>query len=229
MTTTLDQATKIKESTADLLLQLPAEIPDWGKVLIGLVKNSNSMMETLLVEINRLNKLTDIAAVQKSVSTALVKENKLQKKRIDELEIMIDNSEQHGRNRNLLINGVQECRAEEKENCVKKFVDSVNSKSKFKIKHDDIERAHRLGKFQHGRKRPIIARFRDEMKKIKLFSSKKDFKGSDFSLAENLTKHRYNIYQKARDKVGHRNVWTLEGRIFCVHEETKLLIETLTP
>ena len=46
MASTLDQATAIKESTAELLLQLPTEIPNWGKVLIGLVKNSNNMMET---------------------------------------------------------------------------------------------------------------------------------------------------------------------------------------
>ena len=203
-----------------------AEVPSWAKILI-------TSMKTLIDEFNKMNivvskslELNDKVEVQRAVSNALAKDNEALRDRVAALEKLADENEQHGRNRNLLLKGIPETN-NQRENTTDLFVAAINDHSTVNINKNDIERSHRLGRYQNGRNRPIIARFKNETKKIDVYRKKAGFKGSGKSIAENLTKRRQDIYKAACDKLNYRNVWTIEGRIFASHDERKFNIRSL--
>ena len=205
-------------------------IPTWAKVLI-------TTMRDIATEFGKINevvanslKLNDKIQVQNAVSTALAKDNDALRKRLSQLEQLIDDNEQHGRNRNLVLKGVPEQvnqRNGNYEKTTELFVNSINQNTTVKVDKKDIERSHRLGRFQPGKNRPIIARFKDETQKIFLYRNKKQFKGKGQSIAENLTKRRQSIYNAACDKLNYKNVWTIEGRIYAKHGEQKISISSM--
>ena len=205
-------------------------IPSWAKVLI-------TTMHDIATEFGKMNeivtnslKLKDKIEIQNAVSTALAKYNDTLRKRLSQLEQLMDDNEQHGRNRNLVLKGVPEQQNQRNGNYEKTtelFVNSINQNTTVKIDKKDIERSHRLGRFQEGKTRPIIARFKDETQKIFVYRNKKQFKGKGQSIAENLTKRRQTLYNAACDKLNYKNVWTIEGRIFAKHGYRKISISSM--
>ena len=53
-------------------------------------------------------------------------------------------------------------------------------------------------------------------KRLEVYGAKKSLKGKKIVLTENLTKRRYDLYQKAVKKIGFGKVWTSEGRIMTL-------------
>ena len=97
----------------------------------------------------------------------------LKKTRVSDLEIQVDNNEQHNRNYNLLLHGVPEKNGE---NTTKELVEALAPYNVI-VSEVDVARSHRLGPRQRGNKpRPIIARFCDEMKKIEIYRKKSSLK-----------------------------------------------------
>ena len=47
-----------------------------------------------------------------------------------------------------------------------------------------------------------------------VYRVKKHLKGTGVTLSDNLTEKRAALYKTACDKIGYKNVWTWEGRIF---------------
>ena len=88
---------------------------------------------------------------------------------------------------------------------------------------DDIQRSHRLGPKSQGRStrnnrprsRPIIVRFLNYRRRREVFKNKKNLKGQQISITENLTKKRYTLLKAAIDVHGFGNVWTDEGRVLA--------------
>ncbi|KAH7979630.1 hypothetical protein HPB49_010219 [Dermacentor silvarum] len=60
--------------------------------------------------------------------------------------------------------------------------------SKLGIQSVSIERAHRLGKFQPGKCRPLIAKFTLFKEKQQILSNAKKLKGSNISVSEDFSK-----------------------------------------
>ena len=84
----------------------------------------------------------------------------------------------------------------------------------------EIARCHRFGPKHVGRvskwaeaPRPIIIRFKDENKKLEVYRNKRNLKGKRYVITENLTKIRLELYKRAMERHGQKNVWTSEGRI----------------
>ena len=209
-----------EEKVSDIMQNVPAdEIPPWAAALISCFNEMVSEFKTISSIVSKVTELESVVSVQKTVTSALRQENKRLCDALTKLEVQVDNNEQHDRNINLLIHGVPEG---EGEDTTKKFVAVLNEKMAASLKVDDIARSHRLGRFNPGREkpRPIIARFRCEMKKIKTFRMKKGLKGKGVLLSENLTSRRMSLMNKARDQLGPKNVWTNEGRIFtCIEDK----------
>lgn len=44
-------------------------------------------------------------------------------------------------------------------------------------------------------------------------TNKKNFSGSHISIKEDLTKKRYAVYQYIANKIGFRNVWSIDGNV----------------
>ena len=232
---TMETATLTERTTA-IINGLSETASSDTKVLVGLIK-------LLLEEVSGLSSMKGLIEVQKTVTDNLVLENERLRKqnknlhdRLEDLEVQVDNGEQHGRNINLMMKGVPEEQrkpnSKVKENTTKKFVETINKH--FDANHQltmaDIARTHRLGKFDPRRHRdkprPIIARFVRETKKIDIYKAKKKLKQTGITLVENLTKYRANLYNDACTILGYRKVWTSEGRIFASHDSNIIQISS---
>ena len=103
------------------------------------------------------------------------------------------------------------------------MLDVCNSELEEQVSLKDIERSHRLGARIHQqgewsdnaeaserrqqRHRLIIVKFNSYRKRQAVFAAKKKL------ILENLTKERLKICNIAKEAVGHRNVWTPDGKI----------------
>ena len=229
----------LRQKTENILSTMPETVAPEVAVMIGLVK-------LLLEEMDRseLSTLKDTVATQRVVTDKLASDNKRLRNRVYDLEDRLydleektDNIEQHGRNINLILRGIPEGPEENEldedgkpiqENTTKKFVDVINSKfeTSQQLKMTDIARSHRLGERRSNKKkpRPIIARFALETKKIAVYKNKRKLKSSGFTLAENLTEHRQELYDKACEVMNYKNVWTMEGRVHAIHARKRIHI-----
>ena len=82
--------------------------------------------------------------------------------KISDLERQVEILENHSRRNNLKIFGLEEARRETYDVCASRVVDLLNDYAPFKRWcHDDIERAHRLGRANRNSKRPrsVIVKF----------------------------------------------------------------------
>ena len=94
------------------------------------------------------------------------------------------------------------------------------------------DRSHHLGpvheaRIEQGKEvtpspRPIIVKFTN---RSTVFSSKRKLKGSPVSIMENLTACRVKLMQQAKALVGHKQVWSLDRRLFAVKEGKKIHIK----
>ena len=53
-----------------------------------------------------------------------------------------------------------------------------------------------------------------KLKKLEVYRNKKELRGQNIYITENLTNLRLSRYKKAMEKFGYKNVWSSEGRIF---------------
>ena len=60
---------------------------------------------------------------------------------------------------------------------------------------------------------PIIIKLSNYRDRRDVFVSKKQLKGKNISISENLTKTRYVLLKAAKLKLGRGNVWSSDGRI----------------
>ena len=216
-------AENLTEKTTAILSTLPTTTSPETKVLIELIK-------LLLNEIKDLKELnSDVPAlkgqieVQKTVTNRLKKDNVRLHERIDELSALVDENEQHGRNVNLVLKGIPEedhgqGTERRHENTTVKFVEALNAHfdGQNKLAEADIARSHHLGKRRgpNDKPRPIIARFASEIKKMNTYRAKREY----------LTQFRANVYKEACTKLGYKNVWTWEGRIYATVNGKKIHI-----
>ena len=190
---------------------VPNNAPEWVASLITTFKGLITELKSLNEKVGKVVEMEALLAVQRNTTDLLQGENKKLNQRIDLLEIIVDNNEQHDRNINLLLHGVPEVI---KENSTTQFVNAL--KDRINITENDISRSHRLGPPRKDGKgpRPIIVRFREETKKIQVYGAKKSLKGKRLLLTENLTKRRQTLFKTAMTILGNRQVWTNEGRLF---------------
>ena len=96
------------------------------------------------------------------------------------------------------------------------MIETISTKMNTEISPADLDRTHRLGKQKAGQNkpRPIIvklSRYNNVRKKV--FSNKKNLKGSNVSITESLTPKCMEILKKARIEHRFTNPWTSDGKI----------------
>ena len=183
----------------------PAWFMEWSKHLTTFLTETSETIQSLEEENIAMDSRIK---VQATVSDRLVDQ-------VHELR-------QYSRRTNLLIHGVEEegngGRGEDTDAKVTEILHTkLGLQETFVPK--DISRSHRLGKPKNGKKRPIIVRFTSYNTKKMVFDEKKKLKGSGVSITENLSPERYDLYQKCMTKFEKENVWTLDGRIFCLTQD----------
>ena len=140
------------EEADRILSSLPADMPEWGRSLVGLVK----CMLGELTSVKEILMLKSQVAVQAKIIDNLVAENDRINKQVIDIADSVDSNEQHNRNIYLILRGVPE---EDEEETTSTFVDILNKHLTTKLVPADISRSHRLGK-KSNKARPIIASFR---------------------------------------------------------------------
>ena len=131
-------------------------------------------------------------------------------KKAENLEKEIDKHEQYSRRNYLLVHGIVETDDEVMDDLV---IETISTNMNIEISPADLERTQRVGKKKPGQNkpRPIIVKLsRDNVRK-KAFSNKKNLKGSNESITEDLIPKRMEILKNARIEHGLTNVWTSDG------------------
>ena len=131
-------------------------------------------------------------------------------KKAENLEKEIDKHEQYSRRNYLLVHGIVETDDEVMDDLV---IETISTNMNIEISPADLDRTQRVGKKKPGenKPRPIIVKLsRDNVRK-KAFSNKKNLKGSNESITEDLIPKRMEILKKARIEHGLTNVWTSDG------------------
>jgi hypothetical protein len=199
-------------------------IPEWFAPFLDSVKTFvNDVASTFTLLENRYDILEGSLAVQTKITDALVIDRDLVQKTLYEVENALEDQLQYSRGNCLLIHGVdEEIGREDTDETVLKLCGKID----VSISRIEIGRSHRLGRKVNGRKRPIIVKFLSYRQKKMLYDVKKRFKGQQIMITESLTKKRYALLQQCFDEFGKDNVWTLDGRIYCVVENNKYCITT---
>ena len=193
-------------------------IPSWASLIINSSKAILMQLKNIGELENKITKLESDVAIAKRVGDQLGAENIRLNVELDELRMRIDDNEQRNRNNCLLIHGIEES---PEENTDDKVVEIVNKELGVILTKDDIQRSHRLGikisqrvtRSARVRSRPIIFRLSSYRKRHEIYSNKRNLKGKPFTITENLTKHRYDLFKQAISRLGKGRCWTVEGRI----------------
>lgn len=213
-----------------------AELIEQNKSLESLLKDVKTTMESKLVSFE--SKLSEVkslkgddrAAALKSLESkfadfreGIVMEIKSIEKRISTIETKteslfnsLDDLDQRSRRNCVVIHGLSESTNEDTTESVKAF---LNNQLKIEVHSFAISNAERINSANRveNRPRPIIVRFNDHRDIIKIWKTKRTLKGSKFLITESLTPGRLNIFNRAKDLFGMKNVWTMNGQIkICI-------------
>ena len=112
-----------------------------------------------------------------------------------------------------MIQGVDEVEGEETDELSNKVIEEYINQ---KIKPEDIDRSHRLGKPKisiKAKPRPNIVKFVRYNTKNTIYRNKKFLKGKGISVTESLTAKRIKMLEEARELHGFVNVWLQDGKI----------------
>lgn len=139
-------------------------------------------------------------------------ETKLNEKdaQITVLTSNIQDLEQYSRRNSVRIFGVPE---EEGENTNKLVSDLCNNIG-VQVVDSDIDRSHRVGKRVGNKPRAIIVKFNKYCTKSSVCKSRKKLKGTRIFIKEDLTKFNLHLLNLAAEKLGFKNVWSYDGKIF---------------
>nr|CAI5850942.1 unnamed protein product [Callosobruchus analis] len=93
------------------------------------------------------------------------------------------------------------------------------------IAPEDIITCYRIGKRAEQSTRGIYIKLKSQDKKQEIYSKKKMLKGAGVVVKEDLTATRLNIVNSLAEKIGLRNVWTINGAIYVFHNQKTQIIK----
>ena len=94
-------------------------------------------------------------------------------------------------------------------------IDFINENLDIKIDETDIDRSHRIGRYDETKKkaRPIIVKFARYNVGGRVFPEKQKLKVTGKTITKSLTTKRIGQLNDAREKYGSNNVWSYDGNI----------------
>jgi len=156
----------------------------------------------------------------KSECLAEIKEIKMQ---FNAISAKCDDLEAYSRRNCVVIHGVKEVKGENVVELALKIINDNIKIDNFSIEMGMIDNCHRLG---GGGKngRPIIIKFTSFLVKNKIWTQKKQLKGTGIVMTESLTKSGAGLFKSAKDKFNSKNVWTRNGAIVVLLTGTKHIV-----
>lgn len=135
----------------------------------------------------------------------------------------LDQIDQGNRSTGLRIFNMDEKPAEETKT---ELIKLINTKMDINIKPDDIEACFRVGTKKKQERRGIYLKLSSLPIKQIIYANKKMLKGTGIVIKEDLTKARLDLVNQIAEKIGLKNVWTQNGKIFVFINDRKQLINT---
>lgn len=132
----------------------------------------------------------------------------------EKAEYGVNELEQYTRKSSVRIFGLPDERDEKYENTCDKIHSLLQSKLSMDIQNSDIDIAHRLGRFDSKKNRPVIVKFMSRRKKMECIANRYKLKGSPVVIKDDLTQENQYLLDTCRydDRV-HRS-WTDNGKLY---------------
>lgn len=132
--------------------------------------------------------------------------------KVEKLEIRVDDLEQYSRRNSIRLSGVGE-------SIIENPIKMLEEKLDVEIDHHrDIDRYHRVGKTNPGRKpRDILIKFANYHTKAAVIRSRYKLKGTGYFINEDLTKLRSKLLFECRNLKKQstlKDAWTRDGNIY---------------
>ncbi|XP_078663850.1 uncharacterized protein LOC144906977 [Branchiostoma floridae x Branchiostoma belcheri] len=189
---------------ATLLLPLKSEIRDLKSEIAGVASEQREIKSSIAQVETKIN-ITDAA--------------------LNEVTTRLNNLEQYSRRNCLLLHGATPSTTTD---TIQLVLDTAKNNLGITLSQSDIDRAHPLPRRKVSgdqRPPPIVIKFVSYAVRQKFFSSKSKLKGSGLFVTEQLTKDNAQLLRATREKVG--SGWSLDGRIFCMHDGVKRRVANL--
>lgn len=159
--------------------------------------------------------------VQKEVAAMKKKNEELQNvMRHQDLRIKandreINDLQQYSRRWNVRVYRVPETENESAEDCAKKVCIIFSRDVGVATIEADIEVAHRAGRRNPDRPRPILVRFFDRKKRDSVIGSRKNLKNKGVVIGEDLTAANYKLSNEAFKHSATLSVWSTNGKVLA--------------
>ena len=125
------------------------------------------------------------------------------------LEDKLDDLENRSRRQNIVIRGVHEDEKESWEQTEKKVRDVISERLNISVTEQMVERAHRTGKRNPGRDRPIVCKLLSDKTKSEILKNCKKLRGSkifieqDYSYRVRAERQKLKVHMTEARKKGH--------------------------
>lgn len=222
--TVMEPECKIVLSEADISHIADVLQSTFQEKIADMVKSiTDGVVKSIETQLNKLQ----------SENQALKHENIDLKARVASLELSQDSAEQYSRRNNIRISGIAESADESTDNVVLDLAKAINAN----ISLDDIDRSHRVGKLDAGKKRDIIVKFATYRSRYKLMSQRKLIKVTEVEafkrvfLNDDLTRSRSKLLFEARCvfKSGKiQGAWSSDGSILIKDHRNQIRRVTCT-
>ncbi len=117
----------------------------------------------------------------------LITENKALKEELVDMKHKLVDIEDRSRRNNLVLTGISERERENWDDTEKKMVTEIGRNLGIDLQDEDIERAHRIGRFERGKSRPVVARFTSYKTKEKVLKAARQKKVEGFYINEDFS------------------------------------------
>jgi hypothetical protein len=140
-----------------------------------------------------------------------------------EFESSKNDAEQYSRRNNIRIQGVPDDDTKETSlQTTEKVLKICNEKLKVNVTINDIDIAHRLGKWKENKNRPVIVKFVRRQQKNDLMKNTKVLKGTGIFINHDLTWTNQQVLSSLRIKEPELvdSCWHVDGKFFAAFKET---------
>ena len=96
------------------------------------------------------------------------------------------------------------------------------------LRSDQIDRSHIFRKENKKKKSVVIIRFISRDIRNNVLKCRRDLKKSGIVITEHLTKPTLDLLEIAKERVGYKNTWTYEGKIYISHNTRKIQINSVS-
>uniref|UniRef100_L7LVD0 Putative tick transposon n=1 Tax=Rhipicephalus pulchellus TaxID=72859 RepID=L7LVD0_RHIPC len=108
--------------------------------------------------------------------------------RVSDLESRFDDAENRSRRNNLIFYGIPDSTSEPRAHPEETIIQLCSERLNISLDTKEIERAHRLGRYNTGRNRPIIVRFSAFKTKEAILTNARKLKGTTYSIGEDFSR-----------------------------------------